>query len=145
MKKTILIIVLVLTAASLATATWSQCPPEKPPEEEGVMLLRSKAFPQHLRAAVVFDHFVHESIVRCRVCHHDFNNFDDRSKGKGSKCSTCHKAEGTEDLPVTLLDAMHGNCRGCHQRAFQREADYGPLMCAGCHCEEKAMGFGKKK
>lgn len=114
-----------ILAASLA---WSQ-----DEDQEGVMDLKSLGFKKHYQPSVKFDHYLHETILRCRVCHHDFNVFSDRNFGKGSKCSTCHKEKLKKDIPVPLLMAYHQMCRGCHENYLNWGRRSGPTMCGVCH------------
>ncbi len=128
MKHWYIIMALVFVGVLTASLTWSQ---EQP--QEGIMDLKSKGFSKHYQPQVRFDHYLHETILRCRVCHHDFNVFNDRNFGKGSKCSTCHKEKLNKDLPVPLLLAFHQLCRGCHENYLNWGRRSGPVMCGICH------------
>jgi len=124
-------LILVFTAVCILTApqAWSQ--EEK--IQEGIMDLKSKGFGRHYQPPVRFDHYLHETILRCRMCHHDFNVFSDRNFGKGSKCSTCHKQKLDKEIPVPLLTAYHQLCRGCHDNYLNWGRRSGPVMCGVCH------------
>ena len=124
-----LILVLVVVGILTAPHAWSQ--DEK--VQEGIMDLKSKGFSRHYQPPVKFDHYLHETILRCRMCHHDFNVFSNRNFGKGSKCSTCHKEKLNKDIPVPLLTAYHQLCRGCHDNYLNWGRRSGPVMCGVCH------------
>lgn len=129
MKHRHLILTFILVVVLAASSAWSQ----KEEAQEGIMDLKSKGFSKHFQPPVRFDHYLHETILRCRVCHHDFNVFSDRNFGKGSKCSTCHKEKLNKDIPVPLLMAFHQKCRGCHENYLIWGRRSGPIMCGVCH------------
>lgn len=124
-----LILVFVAIGILVSPIAWSQ--DEK--VEEGIMDLKSRGFSRHYQPSVRFDHYLHETLLRCRMCHHDFNVFSNRNFGKGSKCSTCHKERLNKDLPVPLLTAFHQLCRGCHDNYLNWGRRSGPVMCGICH------------
>jgi len=129
MKHRHLILAFILVVVLAASSAWSQ----KEEVQEGIMDLKSKGFSKHFQPQVRFDHYLHETVLRCRVCHHDFNVFSDRNFGKGSKCSTCHKEKLNKDIPVPLLMAFHQKCRGCHENYLIWGRRSGPIMCGVCH------------
>lgn len=129
MKHRRLILTFILVVVLAASSAWSQ----KEEAQEGIMDLKSKGFSKHFQPPVRFDHYLHETILRCRICHHDFNVFSDRNFGKGSKCSTCHKEKLNKDIPVPLLMAFHQKCRGCHENYLIWGRRSGPIMCGVCH------------
>ena len=129
MKHRHLILTFILVVVLAASSAWSQ----KEEAQEGIMDLKSKGFSKRFQPPVRFDHYLHETILRCRVCHHDFNVFSDRNFGKGSKCSTCHKEKLNKDIPVPLLMAFHQKCRGCHENYLIWGRRSGPIMCGVCH------------
>lgn len=129
MKHRHLILAFILVVVLAASSAWSQ----KEEAQEGIMDLKSKGFSKHFQPPVRFDHYLHETILRCRICHHDFNVFSDRNFGKGSKCSTCHKEKLNKDIPVPLLMAFHQKCRGCHENYLIWGRRSGPIMCGVCH------------
>ena len=112
----------------VASMAWSQ-----EEVEQGIMDLKSLGFKKHFQPPVRFDHYLHETLIRCRACHHDFNVFSNRNFGKGSKCSSCHKEKLNKDIPVPLLMAYHQMCRGCHENYLQWGRRSGPVMCGVCH------------
>lgn len=129
MKHRHLFLAFILVVVLAASSAWSQ----KEEVQEGIMDLKSKGFSKHFQPQVRFDHYLHETVLRCRVCHHDFNVFSDRNFGKGSKCSTCHKEKLNKDIPVPLLMAFHQKCRGCHENYLIWGRRSGPIMCGVCH------------
>ena len=124
-----LILVLVVVGILTAPHAW----PQEEKVQEGIMDLKSQGFSRHYQPPVRFDHYLHETILRCRMCHHDFNVFSNRNFGKGSKCSTCHKEKLNQDIPVPLLTAFHQLCRGCHDNYLNWGRRSGPVMCGVCH------------
>ncbi len=122
------LIVLFLACILAASMAWS-----KEEIEQGIMDLKSLGFKKHFQPPVRFDHYLHETLIRCRVCHHDFNVFSNRNFGKGSKCSTCHKEKLNKEIPVPLLMAYHQMCRGCHENYLKWGRRSGPVMCGICH------------
>ena len=76
------------------------------------------------KAVVAFDHKAHaDRIKNCAECHHK------DAAGKEQKCFACHKAEKKGDA-VSLKDAMHTKCQGCHKKDETKKA---PTKCDGCH------------
>lgn len=69
---------------------------------------------------VLFNHKAHEEASdSCRVCHHQ----------RISACTDCHTVEGAQEGDfVTLGQAMHKSCVGCHQQTLMSKPE-----CAGCH------------
>lgn len=124
------IIFSLIFAVILATSmAWSK----EQKADEGIMNLKSKEFGKHNERPVIFDHYLHETILQCRVCHHDFNVLTNRNEGKGSKCSGCHKQQLTKEIPIPLLTAFHKKCIGCHENYINWGRKSGPLMCGYCH------------
>ncbi|MCJ7540463.1 MAG: cytochrome c family protein, partial [Desulfobacterales bacterium] len=101
MKYRYVIFSLFFAVILAASSAWSQ----DKKVEEGVMDIKSKEFGKHHEHSVRFDHYLHEVVLRCRMCHHDFNVFNNRNEGKGSKCATCHKKKLTKEIPIPLLTA----------------------------------------
>lgn len=69
---------------------------------------------------VLFNHKAHEEVTNsCRTCHHQ----------RISVCTDCHTVEGVREGDfVTLGQAMHKSCVGCHQQTVMSKPE-----CAGCH------------
>jgi hypothetical protein len=79
---------------------------------------------QKTKPAVEFPHKAHaDRIKNCAECHHK------DAAGKEQKCFNCHKAE-KKDAAVSLKDAMHTKCQGCHKKDATKKA---PTKCDGCH------------
>ncbi|MGB6011399.1 MAG: hypothetical protein WBI57_09055, partial [Desulfobacterales bacterium] len=74
MKHRYLVFSLILAAVLATSLAWSQ----EQKVDEGIMNLKSKEFGKHHERSVRFDHYLHETILRCRMCHHDFNVFNNR-------------------------------------------------------------------
>jgi len=79
---------------------------------------------QKVKAPVAFPHKAHaDRIKNCAECHHK------DAAGKEQKCFACHKAEKTGDA-VSMKDAMHTKCKGCHSKDATKKA---PTKCDDCH------------
>lgn len=79
---------------------------------------------QKVKTAVVFPHKAHaDRIKNCAECHHK------DAAGKEQSCFACHKAEKKGDV-VSMKDAMHTKCQGCHKKDATKKA---PTKCDGCH------------
>ena len=128
MKYGYVVLVLIIVGTLITSLAWSE---EK--VEQGIMNLKSLGFKRPHQPPVRFDHYLHENILRCRMCHHDFNVFSNRNFGKGSKCSTCHKEKLNKEIPVPLLMAYHKMCIGCHENYLDWGRRSGPVMCGICH------------
>jgi predicted CXXCH cytochrome family protein len=77
---------------------------------------------QKIKAPVPFDHKAHAArVAKCALCHHA------DMPGKEQKCSNCH-GERTVGKKVSLKEAFHTQCRGCHRRERK-----GPVKCDDCH------------
>lgn len=129
MKSRYIIVSLIFSVFLATSMAWSQ----DKQADSGIMNLKSKEFGRHYEHSVKFDHYLHENILRCRVCHHDFNVFSNRNEGKGSKCSGCHKKKLTKEIPIPLLTAFHEKCIGCHENYINWGRKSGPIMCGFCH------------
>ena len=129
MKYRYIIFSLFFSVILLGSSAWSQAKKA----EEGIMNIKSREFGKRHEHSVRFDHYLHENILRCRVCHHDFNVFNNRNEGKGSKCATCHKKHLTKEIPIPLLTAFHKKCIGCHENYINWGRKSGPIMCGFCH------------
>ena len=73
---------------------------------------------------VLLDHKEHASEegygIACTDCHHDIEEEGEKPEA----CSACHDP----DSEITLPDAFHKLCIGCHE-----EGGSGPVECSGCH------------
>lgn len=79
---------------------------------------------QKVKTPVTMPHKAHaDRIGNCTECHHK------DAAGKEQKCFACHKAEKKGDA-VSLKDAMHTKCKGCHSKDAAKKA---PTKCDGCH------------
>ena len=77
------------------------------------------------QGAVTFGHKAHidRAGKKCNTCHHDA-----KEDGTGAKaCDTCH---GKPGKAPSMKDAMHKDCKGCHEKDKTNKA---PTKCAGCH------------
>jgi hypothetical protein len=63
---------------------------------------------------------------KCATCHHGAK--DDGAGAK--KCDECH---GKDAKAPAMKDAMHKNCKGCHEKNKEKA----PIKCDGCHKKGK--------
>ena len=133
MKLKIFFLVLVLLGGLACSAAWSLDKQSPEPADDDAMILKSRGFKSFQRPAVRFDHYRHEEIIQCLVCHHGYVVFGNEDYGQGGECSSCHQEKAVTDNPVPLIQAFHGNCQGCHERKLALKMPTGPVMCGECH------------
>jgi len=114
--------------------------------QEEIIVLNSEALGAHERPLVRFTHNVHEQVIECQNCHHDPDQYFNNAGPAEVKCSECHQAEAAGDNRLSLMEAMHTNCKGCHEGMIARGFASGPVTCGNCHVrgaaapEKKADG-----
>lgn len=116
----LLIVVLFIALAPLAFS------------QESLMILDHEELGKHQRPLVEFDHEKHVSKVDCLQCHHDYDAYLNNRGGEGQPCGTCHGPVATRDA-ISLKDAFHAQCKGCHEIMIQASKPSGPVTCGGCH------------
>jgi len=100
--------------------------------QDAVMLLNHQEFGKHQRPAVVFDHGAHSAIIDCLRCHHDFDAYSNNRGGEGQQCTNCHDAY-PDDGSLSLREAFHLQCKGCHESFISQGKGAGGVMCGECH------------
>lgn len=90
----------------------------------------------------IFDHTIHESALggnaSCTKCHSE-----EHISLSSAICQNCH----TEMVPQagqvvfdsfapSYMDAMHGNCLGCHEQEAQKQNKPELALCSTCHPNE---------
>ncbi len=89
------------------------------------------------RPPVKFTHEKHaDRYPNCTECHHTYeyqsgkraNNWN----GEGQPCSECHKAK-EDGKKVSLMNAYHETCTGCHRTLGTEGKKAGPVTCGDCH------------
>ncbi len=119
----IVIVALSLISLVLLATAWSQ---------EDIEAVSNMDFERPQRSPALFMHDTHNEtagIDECSVCHHvyeDGQRVEDESS-EDQRCADCHGLAANDDQPG-LMQAFHGNCRGCHVQRKQ-----GPAMCGECH------------
>lgn len=78
---------------------------------------------------VKFNHKNHVEKYKldCKRCHHT---------GEFKSCKECHKAKA-EGKIVSVKDAFHKNCKGCHDEAKKAKKAAGPTACKQCHVKAR--------
>jgi len=117
MKK---IFVLFIAVSFLAVAGFAFAAPKAP--AEGLVIKAEKM----KKPPVTFEHAKHAKF-ECSKCHH---KWDGKDKPKG--CAICHK-DKKDGKKLSIKNAAHKTCRGCH-RAMKKAGDKtGPTKCTACH------------
>lgn len=85
---------------------------------------------QSTGGSVLFSHNLHADPLKygldCADCHPAWNS--DEAERPGS-CTRCHMVESPEKEMLKRSDALHAQCRGCHE-----EGGHGPVeKCTDCH------------
>ena len=134
-----LLFVSILFIACFLALPWAIMA-EKTQEAPESMYIESSVYDgMRRRPPVELTHLNHaeEYGVDCSECHHEFTEGE-----PVRKCSECHKAEETDEVGVKLQDAMHMNCRACHQeQKEEKQKSSAPYTCAACHSEIDHFAF----
>ena len=72
---------------------------------------------------------------KCESCHHQYNELTKElfhAKGKEGTCRYCHEAVKVENR-ISMRQASHLGCIGCHRKTLAKFDDAGPVTCGGCH------------
>ncbi len=96
------------------------------------------------RVSMDFDYSLHARHVKasedkCENCHHVYDEVAEKlkyEKGKEEGCRACHGAED-EDRKLSLANASHRQCVSCHIERTESGIEAGPVLCVGCHDQEK--------
>ena len=83
---------------------------------------------------VKFTHKKHAETLKidCLKCHHTWK----AGEKTGKLCKDCHKAKA-EGKTLSLKDAFHKDCKGCHDEAKKASKPAGPTGCTQCHVKAK--------
>ncbi len=83
---------------------------------------------------VKFTHKNHAETLKieCMKCHHTWKKGDT----SGKLCTECHKAKA-EGKTLSVKDAFHKDCKGCHDEAKKANKPTGPTGCTQCHVKAK--------
>jgi c(7)-type cytochrome triheme protein len=106
-------------------------------QSDRMILDSSKGLAGKKRPPVPFPHNLHvEAGLSCKDCHHLYekgeNVLDESTLEEGNKeiqCSTCHGLKSR----LTLEQAYHGQCMGCHKKPLKEQKKAPPRYCGGCH------------
>jgi hypothetical protein len=83
---------------------------------------------------VTFNHKQHAETLKidCLKCHHTWK----KGETTGKLCVDCHKAKA-EGKTLSMKDAAHKDCKGCHEEAKKASKPAGPTGCTQCHVKAK--------
>ena len=83
---------------------------------------------------VTFTHKKHAETLKidCIKCHHTWK----KGETSGKLCVDCHKATA-EGKTLSMKDAAHKDCKGCHDEAKKANKPAGPTGCTQCHVKAK--------
>jgi len=81
---------------------------------------------------VTFTHKKHAEKIDCMKCHHTWK----KGETSGKLCKDCHKAKA-EGKTLSVKDAYHKDCKGCHDDAKKASKPTGPTVCTQCHVKAK--------
>ena len=100
--------------------------------QEDKIIMNHEELGKHSRPLVIFPHSDHEGLTECVRCHHDYDSFMTNIGGEEVKCSECHTATPVSN-PLTLVKAIHIQCKECHRESASKGISNGPVMCGQCH------------
>jgi hypothetical protein len=117
MKK---IFVLLVAVSFLAVAGFAFAAPKAPTKMIVIKSAKMKKPP------VPFKHASHAKFD-CAKCHHKWDH-----KGTPKGCESCHK-DKKEGKKLSIKNAAHKTCRGCHRAMKKAGEKTGPSKCNACH------------
>ncbi len=126
-----------LLAVTLALAILFAAPGGIVAQEAEMMLKHNEAFGGLQRPGVMFTHEKHANLYpNCTECHHVYEYRGSERvnawAGEAQVCSDCHKVREQGSL-LSLRNALHENCVGCHRRLGGGSQGKAPLTCGKCH------------
>lgn len=78
---------------------------------------------------VTFGHKAHVDYgAKCEDCHHPVKDAEAKFL-----CSDCHDAKETKGNVLKLADAVHKNCKGCHEKTVAAGKKAPSKDCKACH------------
>lgn len=100
--------------------------------QDAVMVLQPSELGKHQRPPIEFQHEKHAEKIDCLQCHHDYDAHFNNRGGEGQACGSCHLPSAMNGM-VSLRDAYHLQCKGCHEKHRSQGKNSGPVTCGGCH------------
>ncbi|HDL90544.1 MAG TPA: hypothetical protein ENG14_06545 [Thermodesulforhabdus norvegica] len=98
--------------------------------QDEIIELNHRELEPHQRPVVKFPHALHENKIDCIRCHHDFDKYGVNNGSEGESCTSCHN--GKKGL-VSIEEAYHIQCIGCHRILLRKGLKTGPVQCGDCH------------
>ncbi len=109
-----------------------------------------KSEPVSLRTLVAFDYSLHQRHVttmekKCETCHHVYNKETQQLEYKKEAEDACRDCHGAVDdgKTLSLKNAVHRDCVGCHLDRKEKKLESGPIGCIGCHDADVVDGYEK--
>ena len=107
------------------------------------LILDNPEYMRKQRPAVPFPHDLHQQVLNCLDCHHDYADGrnmlaeDDLEENDSAiRCASCHAG----DTSVDLKSAYHRQCIGCHHHLRVDGQATPPELCGACHRRTAAAG-----
>jgi len=106
-------------------------------QPEQIIINNVEAYNKKQRPPVAFPHETHMAgDLSCTDCHHRYENgqnvLDESELEEGNpdiRCSHCH----TQETKISLRQAFHRQCIGCHTKTEKGGENSGPRLCGACH------------
>ncbi len=116
MRNLALLVAILFAAGMLALAA-------EIPADKAVIKFEAKV------GTVTFPHKAHvDSGAKCVDCHHTV-----KEGQTPQKCGACHDPKEAKGAAPRLVDAMHKNCKGCHEKATAAGKKAPGKDCKACH------------
>ena len=107
-----------------------------------------KVEPVPSRSLVAFDYSLHQRHVtamekKCETCHHVYNELTKKLEYKKEAEDACRDCHGDVDdgNTLSLKNAVHRDCVGCHLDRNEQKLKSGPIGCIGCHDADVVDGY----
>ncbi len=104
--------------------------------QDEVIEINNQELGIHTRPLVQFPHMIHEEVIECSECHHEYDDSGANIGGDGGSCTECHTKKAGSN-PVPLMEAYHLQCKQCHAKTVAKEKKSIPQMCGQCHVKKK--------
>jgi hypothetical protein len=126
---------IILTGCFVLMLIWQPTLPAAQGAQKSAALA---VFSNEKRPEPQFDHTRHEESLGesgCARCHHVFDKEQNKlvyAEGEESACYECHLDQQDKNT-LSLRDASHAGCTGCHRALKKQNKPAGPTTCGECH------------